>query len=450
MKLFGNSRGGGRKYSSQHRNTDYRQRDVAQPSEASRNVSASKAFLMLIASGAMLVLCIVLSITLIGKSSVVSAETLSPTKPPVLEYKVEASAPVEIKTELDVEAPESSYDSSKLNLLIMVPDENKQTVDTIMILSVDTSAKSAALLSIPRDTYIAGNYDIPKAMYVYHTAEDPQKGIRAMSEMVKGMFGFKPDHYLVLNQEALSMMVDEIGGVRFDVPSDPDFSQLPVGDRTITGDDAIKLFCYDKNYTDVETEPARVQRTFLQLILDGFVDCDDSTLMERSIALKASSVTDLNEKELAYYGLMLQEIDILGAFSRALPGGEIEIKDVLYYQVNSEKALEIINEQINPFDKALDEFDINFRQLTGDSGDGEYSDYGFGDGNNYTGGGNNSSSSTDDDNDEDPTEETDETIDIPFESEPETDETIDIPFESEPETDETIEIPIVSDTTETP
>ena len=449
MKLFGNSKSDGRKYSSQKKEPDIKQRDISDSPEVTKSVSASKALLLLISSAAMLVLCISLSITLIGKSSVVSAETLYTSKPSSLEYKVDASAPVEIKTELDVEAPSSLYDSSKLNLLILVPDDQKQTVDAIMLLSLDTSAKTVSLLSVPRDTYIAGNYEIPKAMYVYHAEEDSQKGIRAMTEMVKGMFGFKPDHYLVLNQDALSMMVDEIGGLRFDIPSDPDFSQLPVGERTINGKDAIKLFSYDESYTDVETEPARVQRTFLQLILDRFVDCDDSTLMDRSIALKAASVTDLNEKQLAYYGLLLQEIDILGAYSRALPGGEIEIKDVLYYQVNSEKALDIINEQINPLDKALDEFDLNFRQLTGDSGDGEYSDYGFGDGNNYTGGGNNSGNSGDDD-DEDSTDETDETVDIPFESEPETDETIDIPFESEPETDETIDIPFEPEITETP
>lgn len=410
-------------------------------------MTGTKALLLLVASGAMLVLCVILSITLIGRSSQVSAETLPPSKPKPLSYQVDISAPVEIKTELDVEAPNSLHDSSKLNLLVLVPDDRKQTVDAVMILSVDTSSKTASLLSVPRDTYIAGNYEIPKIMHVYHSVSDPQKSIRAMMEMIKGMFGFMPDHYLVLDQNALSLMVEEIGELRFDVPAEPDYSQLPAGERIIKGSDAIKLFSYDENYTDVETEPARVQRTFLQILLDRFMNCDDSTLMERCISLKSTAFTDLNEKQLAYYGLLLQEIDLLAAYSRALPGGEIEVDEVSYYQVNSEKALEIINEQINPLAEALDEFDINFRQLTGDSGDGEYSEYGFGDGSNHTGG-NSSSGNSRDDDDEEGSEETDETgeTEEPQDTEDTTQET---EASSEPVEQDSTEAPTDSESTET-
>ena len=116
-----------------------------------------------------------------------------------------------------------------------------------------------------------------------------------------------------------------------------------------------------------------------------------------------SLVTDLNQKQLVYLALLLRETDLYSAYSRALPGGEIEVDDVFYYQVDIEKAVDMLNEQFSPLENELDEFDVNFRQLTGDSGDGEYSDYGFSDSTEST------ASGDDDDDDSDDTTDPDET-----------------------------------------
>ena len=102
--------------------------------------------------------------------------------------------------------------------------------------------------------------------------------------------------------------------------------------------------------------------------------------------------------------ILLRNIDLYAAYSRALPGGEIEIDYVLYYQVDIEDALEMLNAQFSPLEQDLDEFDVNFRQLTGDSGDGEYSDYGFSDSTEST-------ASEDDDDSDDDTTDPDETED---------------------------------------
>lgn len=453
MKLFGNSKSSRRRNSSERFHAKVPTQDTQTGGEDSRISRGTKYLILLACAAAMFVFCVILVFTLIGNSAEpYEIPTIVQDADPVT-YQIDSSAPVQIHTELDVEPPVSKYDSAVLNLLIMIPNDTAQTTDAIMILSVDTEAKTCSLLSIPRDTYIAGDYPEPKIMHVYHAAQSVEKGVQAMMEMVKGMFGFMPDHYLVLDKDALSLMVEEAGELRFDVPDDPDYSQLPSGERVFSGSDAIMLFSYDKNYTDVETEPARVQRTFLQILLDQFLNCDDSSLMERCIALKSSAYTDLNERQLAYYGVLLRQIDLLAAYSRALPGGEIEVDETAYYQVNSEKALEIINEQLNPMEKDLDEFDINFRQLTGDSGDGEYSDYGFSDNTESTEEDDSSSGASSDDDEEETTEETgdsESTESTEEESQEESTDSEETDFPTEPLTEAPTDTPAESDTTETP
>lgn len=274
--------------------------------------------------------------------------------------------------QLELRKPESLYGSTVINILLLGVD--KDVNDTLILCSVDLAERTLAMLSIPRDTYVAGDYAVPKVKNIF-SSFDTEKRVTAVSDAVRGMFGFAIDYYFVLNEDALSRGMSLAEGFSFDVPETPAYHSLKSGKQTLDGEKAFELFRFKKNWTDVETDPARVQRTFLLSLIDALLE-DETRISEVCVKLSEVADTDLAVEELAYLAYLLADFSFEDAFSRALPGGEKEIEKQVYYEVDPEKAVEMLNEHFNPMQKELSVYTVNFRQEQGASGEGEFSDYG--------------------------------------------------------------------------
>ncbi len=323
---------------------------------------------------------------------------------------------------LELREPESSYDSSVINILLLGVEGDQN--DTLILCRVNKAERSLAMLSVPRDTYVAGDYSVPKVKNIYG-AYDRTKRIGAVKDALHGMFGFSVDYYFVVDEAVLTQSLSLINGLPFDVPDSPAYHSLQSGKQTLDGKAAFELFRFKKSWTDVETDPARVQRTFLLSLLDALLE-DENRIAEICVKLSEIADTDLAVEELAYLGYLLADFDFDEAYSRALPGGEKEIEEEIYYEVDPNKAVEMLNEQFNPMEKELTIFTVNFRQEQGASGEGEFSDYGH------------SSSTTeetkddsDGEGDPDESEETDNSDPTDGSKEPEGTEETDPPTETE-------------------
>lgn len=374
MKLFGSGNGKpGKNRTTEDRSANYR----TAPKRASQQ-EALKAFLLLISSLFVLVSVLVMCISLISKSAGSDKVSFLP-QSNKLRYEINVTPPTSPPEDVlaGLTAPESVHGASVLNILIGFCADSSDSMDAIMLANIDLENRNAALLSIPRDTYISGNYELPKVSQVYHEAGAGERGAEALKEKVKEMIGFWPDYYLIFNDDALSLLVEQAGGsIDFDMDSGPAYSDLPSGTKTITEKNAMKVFQYNSDYSDVETDPARVQRAFLQTLLSQQLKTS-TDLSADTVALHELLNTDLSVSDLTYIAQLLKSVDIMTIFSRALPGGEIDVEDVPYYQVDIEEAVAMLNERFNPLEDELTIYDVNFRQLTGDSGDGEFSEYGF-------------------------------------------------------------------------
>lgn len=332
-----------------------------------------------------------------------------------IHYVTEGSGAEDTTTESDAEltAPISVNDSAILNILTVGIDLDTMQTDTMMIISIDTTTAVPSMLSLPRDTYIAGDYDIPKLNRIY--SENGDRGAAALKEAAENMLGFRFDKYVFFDDEALSQLVDSIGPIEFDVPSDPDYHVLTPGKQKLSDLDAFGLFRYNEEYTDVETEPYKVQRDFMAALLDTLL-LDRENLLTNAELICQSANTDFAAQELAYLGELLESPCFASAFSRALPGGEISVDGEYFYQVDPESACNMLNERFNPLTDALTEYDVNFRQKQGASGEGEMPTWGFG-------GGTSGSSGTTESTDELPDEPTEETSNDSDELEPNEDPT---------------------------
>ena len=118
----------------------------------------------------------------------------------------------------EVKTPEELGEFRTL-ILGVSEDISTPLTDTIMIASYNPSTQKATLLSIPRDTYVgknksrANSYDKINAIY-------QKDGAEGTLERVNDLTGLDIKNYVVISNNALIELVDEIGGVEFDVPMD--------------------------------------------------------------------------------------------------------------------------------------------------------------------------------------------------------------------------------------
>lgn len=317
-----------------------------------------------------------------------------------LEYVVNMQQPTNVFVPEELSAPKGSHDSALLTFLFLGVDGDES--EMMILASLNLRTKQVAMLSVPRDTYINGSYKIPKIRNVYVNASDSERGIQALQEKAKEMLGVAPDYYLVLDEDALSQMFDLTGDLLFTVPEEPDYSTLDAGEQYVNGTDAVEIFSCRSSFRLVETDSARVQRDLLQLIIRTLVSQKDD-MMTNAQLIKQAMNTNLTADELAYLGYFLQGLDLSSIVSVSLPGKVIEIEEREYYEGDPELTIELINRYFNPTDKELTIYDINLRQLAGDSGEGEWEEYGFG---NHGG-----TTATKPDDEEETTDETEETTD---------------------------------------
>lgn len=353
-----------------------------EPEEKQSRLSPwTRALLLLIGSVCIFACTVAMCFALVNRSA--ETDPLPAQEPKELKYEVDLQPPASENIPPELEAPESVYGSNRLNILCIGLDTATNRTDTLVLFSVDIASKEAAMLSIPRDTYISGSFDEPRLNQVYKESESGERGVRAVKEMVKGMIGYWPDYYFVLDDAAMSGIVDLCGKIEFDVPEEPSYCDLSAGFQTLSASKAMKLLTFRNDYTEISTEPARVQRSFLQTLLTELLR-DEEMIEYNARAIAGFADTDLSADDLAYLGHLLQGTDMRSIYSRALPGEVIEADGKSYYQVDAEEAVSILNEAFNPLDEDLTVYDVNFRQLTGGSGEGSYSEFGFGNGHNNT------------------------------------------------------------------
>lgn len=306
---------------------------------------------------------------------------------------------LETVKEKDPDAPTGVNNSVILNTLLVSLDETSYRTESVMLMSVNLDDYSVSLVSLPRDTYISGNYENSTINDIYREKDDGKgRGIRALQEAVEGMVGFKIDYHYVVTQETLTNALDAIDGLRFRVPR-LDFCALDSGTRKMDGEDAIQLFTYDPDYYDIDLEGPDTQRKFLLSLMSELIATNDEGEMKsRAQAVLNNAETNVDEDTLLYFFKKLTRKSFDDAYSVTMPGeiislGEDEGLDytVEYYQVSQEDAVSVLNEYFNPLEKALTVFNINFRQKSGLSTDGEYQEYGF---HNHNSGNHNGGSTT--------------------------------------------------------
>lgn len=395
MRLFGNSRRGKRPAEptakprppvSAEENV-IRLRDEEPPEEPKKGGlnGKTRGTLYLAAAFALFVGSVIMCLLLIdrsGDTKTISVPELT-TQPTSQTQPTATLPPTEADADVELELPISANGTTVFNILFAVVGEDDMT-DTMVLFSVDAARKSLSMLSLPRDTYISGNYSLPKLNRVYAEAGGGARGVMALTEKFRENFGFVPDYYLFADETALAEAVDLCGGISVALSSDmpylPDDAALSAGIHTLSGEQAVWLFRFDEDYTQVDpTEYAQPQQSFLRSLLAASFGVKTAQELQGDLtALMKLWDTDLSVGNLLYFAQLLKNYGFTDIAFKTFSGEEITVGGVDFYELDPSAARILLNGDFNPLDRDLTEFDLNIRQKTGNSSDGEVTWTGFG------------------------------------------------------------------------
>ena len=195
--------------------------------------------------------------------------------------------------------------------------------DTIMLGVFDTEGKTASLISIPRDTVVKYDRTYMKINAVYSHG-----GVEAVSQCVKQMLAIPIDYYVSVNTRAFREIVDEIGGVWFEVPPGMDYDDptqdlhihIKPGYQLLNGEDALGVMRVRSAYgTQQDIGRIATQRAFLAELVKQTITLSNVTKVTSLINILNTYVeSDMSLSNMVYFGTQAVGMDLDTALTSAV------------------------------------------------------------------------------------------------------------------------------------
>ena len=147
--------------------------------------------------------------------------------------------------------------SSRINVLLMgldyrdwLEEDGPARTDTMILVTLDPVAKTAAILSIPRDLWVNvpgyGQNKINTAYFLGEANRLPGGGPALAARTVEEFLGIDVHYWAQVDFQAFVQFIDYIGGVKMDFPEDirverigGDKEKIRAGTRTLDGSLAL-------------------------------------------------------------------------------------------------------------------------------------------------------------------------------------------------------------------
>ena len=215
--------------------------------------------------------------------------------------------------------------------------------DTIMLGVFDTKAKTASLISIPRDTVIYSNGKYRKINSTYAGGET------AVAAAVRDLLGVPVDYYVSVNLKAFSSIVDQIGGVWFNVPVDMDYDDplqdlhihIKAGYQLLDGSKAEGVMRCRNCYPSADIGRTATQRAFLTALAKQAITPSNVTNVTSLINTFSQYVSsDMPLSDMVFFGTQAIGMDLDTALNASSLEGEWISP---YWQLDDQAVLELIN-----------------------------------------------------------------------------------------------------------
>lgn len=144
----------------------------------------------------------------------------------------------------------------RTTILCVGLDEAAGNTDVLMLIGLDFSRKEITVLQIPRDTYFFAESvegKINRLYPVYRAAgEDRESAMMHLTAEISDAFGITIDHYVAADFASVSYLVDRLGGLTVNIPSDVFLGDktITAGERLLMGEDALAFIRHRAGYAE--------------------------------------------------------------------------------------------------------------------------------------------------------------------------------------------------------
>ena len=207
--------------------------------------------------------------------------------------------------------------------------------DTMILARIDPAHKTAALISIPRDTYV----DIPgfwkdkiNAAYTWGSVYAGYTGYEVSINTVTNLTGIQIAYYAQIDINGFQGVVDSLGGVVVDVAVDvyndydhraPAFlSSNPAiakGEQQLLSGEYALLFVRSRYYPIGDYQRQANQRTFLQALARQTLASDPKTIVSTITAICEMTSSNITAEEIAALARDLRGMKETDIYTYSLP-----------------------------------------------------------------------------------------------------------------------------------
>ncbi len=243
--------------------------------------------------------------------------------------------------------------------------QSETLTDTIMLAEYDPQEQQASILSIPRDTFI-GNSKANATAYDKINCVH-QSGLENALKEVNELTGLDVKYYLKVDTQAFKVLVDEIGGVTFDVPIDMKYDDrrqnlhidLKAGVQKLDGDKAEQVVRFRHN-NDGTTYPIeygmedegrmKTQRAFLTALAKQTLKVENIFKINKFLDIANKYVeTNLDFNTIKDYVPYIVEFDMSKLKTAQVPGASDKANGLWFYFANETELQKTIDDLfLNP------------------------------------------------------------------------------------------------------
>jgi LCP family protein required for cell wall assembly len=268
--------------------------------------------------------------------------------------------------------PDPPKKNERTNVLLLGVDAGDPTdkkapkrSDTIILASFDPEKKTLDIISIPRDTRVAiKGHGNDKAGHA-HAFGGPSLAM----DTIGNMLNIDIHYYFSINYQGFKQFIDNLGGVRMNVPKDmnyydpndnpPLIIDLKKGWQTLNGEKALQLVRYRENG---DIGRIQTQQLFIDAVIDKVLSAG-TILRLPAIAQTLSNhlSSNMSPSEMSKYAFKAAGIGKDDIKMYSIPGDSKYINGISYFIYDEQKTDDLVTsifgDDNDRFEKAEDQAD---------------------------------------------------------------------------------------------
>ena len=286
--------------------------------------------------------------------------------------------------------------------LVAGVDLSSNLTDIIMLVCFDHKAGEAAILQIPRDTYVGDGVPSGKINAIYgspktvqwcetcreavpegalsggrhvvcgtQTVQKREGRINALMRTVSEKLSLPVDHSIVFTIEGFRELVDAMDGVDVYIPKTMDYGQdgveayLEEGLQHLNGVQAEWFVRHRRSYAMGDLGRIQAQRNFFAGFAKKLMSLglSDYVKLLPAVTENENITTDMKGTQILGYAMNAKNLTVDNIKIFTLPGEGAWKDGVSYYSCHNDETAELINKYFNPYMDRRSVKDIHFTEL---------------------------------------------------------------------------------------